>query len=312
VRIVSGTRAVRSHPVDALEIAAEVEALQRPQPEPVPEPAPAQVLEPEPVLAAAPEPAPVPEPTPELVSEPQPVLVSPPAPEPTPETAPERAPEPEATHAVASGTAADDISGLFASLRLDVPKVPEPTPQPEPEPIPPEPAPAEPHAAEHARERRDRLLLPVQNRALRGVKRNIVDLQNRCLEELRVDGSWIPDEALFGGAFDDDLAVMARESMIAGFAAAREVAGVSETPHPSGVSVESPAEEFVAALVAAVRAALERSRGAGTSARDTASGLSRVFRTWRTDEAERRVRLASEAAFDRGFRAALEALGVTV
>jgi DNA-binding response OmpR family regulator len=76
--------------------------------------------------------------------------------------------------------------------------------------------------------------------------------------------------------------------------------------------VESPAEEFVAALVAAVRAALERSRGAGTSARDTASSLSRVFRTWRTDEAERRVRLASEAAFDRGFRAALEALGVTV
>jgi hypothetical protein len=216
----------------------------------------------------------------------------------------------------------DDLSGLFAALRSEPVSeaVPSPPVRTREEAVPTRPvepstaasvAGAVPRPA-HGDEGRDRLLLPVQNRALRGVKRQIVDLQNRCLEELRVDETWSPDEALFVGAFTGDLDLLARESLVAGLAAARDAAGATETPHPAGVAVESPAEEFVDALLSAVRSSLERSRTAGSGARETASSLSRVFRTWRTDEAERRVRVASEAAFERGYRAALDALGVAV
>jgi DivIVA domain-containing protein len=321
VRIVSGARAVRSHPVDALEIAAEVEELQRPRQEPPPAPAVAPqpaVLEevvpeePEPVVAPLPEEAAV-------EVEPAEMVLAPPQAEESTEEIVLVAEEPQPE------SGGNDLSGLFAALR-DEPQSEPPALEPavvsqeklrparQSKAVAPVVAAVRDVTPPRARddELRDQLLLPIQNRALRGIKRDIVDLQNRCLEELRVEESWSPDEALFAGAFADDLDLLGRESLLAGFAAAREVAGAAETPHPAGVAFESPADEFVAALLAAVRGALERSRGAGTGARESASSLSRIFRTWRTDEAERRVRVVAEAAFDRGFRAALDSLGVTV
>ena len=43
---------------------------------------------------------------------------------------------------------------------------------------------------------RERLLLPAQNRALRTVKRHLVEAQNRALEDLRLTDGWEPDASI--------------------------------------------------------------------------------------------------------------------
>jgi hypothetical protein len=67
--------------------------------------------------------------------------------------------------------------------------------------------------------------------------------------------------------------------------------------------------EFRAALVEAAQGSVARSREAGAGNRETGSSLSRVFRAWRTDDAERRVQFASRAAYHVGLTAALAELG---
>jgi hypothetical protein len=97
--------------------------------------------------------------------------------------------------------------------------------------------------------------------------------------------------------------------MVAGFAAAAEMMGADQTPQPDSVEPGDPSVEFGVALVEAAQGSVARSRDAGAGHRETGSSLSRVFRSWRTDEAERRVQFASRAAYHVGLTAALAELG---
>jgi hypothetical protein len=65
-----------------------------------------------------------------------------------------------------------------------------------------------------------------------------------------------------------------------------------------------------AALGDAIGDALERTRASGGGARERSSAVGRVFRAWRTDEAERRVRRVAAASYHRGLLGGLAALGV--
>jgi hypothetical protein len=105
------------------------------------------------------------------------------------------------------------------------------------------------------------------------------------------------------------IVVLARESMVAGFAAAAEMTGADQTPKPDTADPGDPSVEFRAALLEAVQGSVARSREAGAGHRETGSSLSRVFRSWRTDDAERRVQFASRAAYHVGVTAALADLG---
>jgi hypothetical protein len=78
--------------------------------------------------------------------------------------------------------------------------------------------------------------------------------------------------------------------------------------------LEAPAEvgigaEFAAALEQAVEAAFERAAGTD-GPRKIGAAVSRVFRGWRTDEAERRVRFLAFKAYHDGVLAGLARIGV--
>lgn len=120
-------------------------------------------------------------------------------------------------------------------------------------------------------------LIPLQNAALRSIKRMLVDLQNEALEHLRTDGDWMPDE-VFTDRFDEAFAEL--------------------TLAATGEADTSASSAFGTDLYDAVSSAMERSRDAGAGERELAAATSKVFRTWRSDEAERRV--ADVAAVDLG------------
>ena len=151
----------------------------------------------------------------------------------------------------------------------------------------------------------------MQNRALRSVKRHLVEAQNRALEDLRLVEDWEPDANIVSDGITESLGMLARESLVAGFAAAAEMAEATETPQPEDVDPGDPSPEFAGALLEAAHGSVVRSRDSGAGQREVASSLSRVFRSWRTDEAERRVQFASRTAYHIGVAAALADLGVT-
>jgi hypothetical protein len=105
-------------------------------------------------------------------------------------------------------------------------------------------------------------VLGERNAALKEIKRSLVELQNETLEALRTDEDWVPDDAFtnrFGDAFSslDD---------------AKEVSSA-----------------FASDLHDSVLSALEDARASGKGSRAVAAAASKVFRTWRSDEAERRL-----------------------
>ncbi|MEA3503224.1 MAG: hypothetical protein U9R47_10645, partial [Actinomycetota bacterium] len=146
---------------------------------------------------------------------------------------------------------------------------------------------------------------------LRSVKRSLVEAQNQALENLRLIDGWEPDAAIVNGEVSVALTALARESMVAGFAAAAEMMGADESPQPADVEPGDPSIEFADALLEATKSSVERSRDSRAGNRETAASLSRVFRSWRTDEAERRVQFASRSAYHVGIAAALADLGAT-
>jgi hypothetical protein len=157
---------------------------------------------------------------------------------------------------------------------------------------------------------RERLLLPVTNQALREIKRRLVDLQNLTLEELRTDHDWAPEAPAFSAVFVDDLRTVTRESTVAGYAAASDLAEAPESPPAPAVVGSGESEGFGAALSEAVATAIRKARGGGAGPRQVAAAVSKVFRAWRTDDAERRVRMVAYAAYHAALLAALAALGV--
>jgi hypothetical protein len=236
--------------------------------------------EPEPELEPEPEPAPPTSEGPTVPIEPPPVS-APEAPEPTPE--------------------GDDVGALFASLRgtprpaITVhPTTPAETSLPEPT-VPPMTA-SEPIAHSEYLEVRDSRLLPITNRALRGVKKAVTDAQNVALDNLRTDESWQPESQALAEMMQADLKGLWAESYSAGHSAAEEMIGgkLKRGDTPSS----NAADEFAEDLAGAVSIALVDA-GEGLRARQTAT--SRVFRGWRTDEAERRVRQVALTGYHRGL-----------
>ena len=134
-------------------------------------------------------------------------------------------------------------------------------------------------------EEREVRLLPISNRALRGVKKAVTEAQNVALDSLRTDESWGPDEKSLADTMRADLIGLWAESYAAGHAVAEEMTGERlkrpDTPHSDA------ADDFGAALANAIDGALTE---AGTGLRERQSAASRVFRGWRSDEAERRIR----------------------
>jgi DivIVA domain-containing protein len=200
-----------------------------------------------------------------------------------------------------------DIDALFAKLRL--------TPEPEAEPVieespseiadepddeahPPDLHVVPPLDVADDFERRDRMLLPIENRGLRGVKRRIVELSS---------GEWRLGREFVVEMMGDELDAVLLDSFQAGHAAAAETIDKDE-PQLTGGPQQGAAEIFTADLHRDVQAVIERDSEGGS--RRMSSDVGRVFRSWRTDEAERHVRQAARRAFNDGLLAGYERLGV--
>lgn len=144
-------------------------------------------------------------------------------------------------------------------------------------------------------EDRDARLLPITNRALRGAKKSLTELQNIALDGLRTDDDWRPDEAVIAETLQAELISVWAESFSAGHAVAEEMTD-SKIKRPATPSADV-VSEFASALSSAVTKALEE---AGVGQRERQAAASRVFRVWRTDEAERRVREMAIRAYQLG------------
>jgi hypothetical protein len=197
--------------------------------------------------------------------------------------------------------APDDVGALFAALRgtteatITVRSVSEPEPEQTPTPVDTTPT-ASTQANTDIIENRDARLLPITNRALRGVKKAVTDAQNVALDSLRTDDSWHPEGPALADMMRADLIGLWAESYSAGHAAAEEMTGSKlrrrDTPPFDA------ADSFGEDLAGAVSHALI---DAGDGQREKQSATSRVFRGWRTDEAERRVRELALVGYHRGL-----------
>lgn len=156
-------------------------------------------------------------------------------------------------------------------------------------------------------ELRERLVLPVQNRALRRVKENLLELQNAALDGLRTSGAWEGGGVALA-SLAPALDPVAEEAAEAG---AQAVAAFTGGEPPAAVIgarsaglVQAMAEE----LTAQVDAAVGETSGAGPL--EVAAAVSRVFRAWRAEEAERWVRTVAYAAYHDSLLAGLAVAGV--
>lgn len=192
------------------------------------------------------------------------------------------------------------LDDLFARLRTGAssPQTPPPPPSDQAKAVADTPPPADPA---EAAELRQRLLLPVENDALRTCKRRLIDLQNQTLAAVHVDvGGWSVDPAVTRDVFEGAVATIVQAAYAAGHVAAGELTGRS-APSPPADTVPLPTvdlgAEFAARLVEAYRRAIAVEAGE----RETAAALTQVFRAWRTDEIERRLRPVAWAAYHHGL-----------
>jgi DivIVA domain-containing protein len=153
---------------------------------------------------------------------------------------------------------------------------------------------------------RDSRLLPITNRALRGAKKSITELQNIALDSLRTDEDWRPDADVVAAALHAELIGAWAESFAAGHGVAEEMTG-SKLKRPTTPQSSAPAD-FASALSEAVAVALSE---AGEGQRERQSAASRVYRVWRTDEAERRIRELAIHAYEQAIESSVSA-GSTV
>jgi DivIVA domain-containing protein len=233
----------------------------------------------------------------------------PPVSEPGPPPAPVAA-EPESVPAPAPKPV-DDVEALFASLRrpgerdaedpppsvtrsVETPSGPVQAAEPRPDPVR-SLAPSI-RVADDLIEERDGALLPITNRALRGIKKAVTEAQNVALDGLRTDSEWEPDRAAIAETLRADLITLWAESYTAGHDRAQAMAG-ARLKRPSTPATDSP-EVFGTDLVQNLKEQLSSS---SDGQRERQSAASKVFRAWRTDEAERRVRALALTGFHRGF-----------
>lgn len=273
VRIVSPSKSVTLKPVDADSFVAEVVALrsgtvEQPEDRPVVEP-PVELHKPVPRIPAAQTP-PISAPEPEAIAdvEPEPKTASAP-----PVVAAEKVdPAPQLKPPVGQ----DAIGSLFAQLKEDTGGAASSQPSVHSEQTidVTEAAPVEavdtPSSAVGVES-----LVPMQNAALRDIKRSLVDLQNDTLEHLRTDDDWLPPKK-YANKFGEAFASMA------------DAIG---THDKDGREAAAFQDDLLGALVSAI----EKSRDSGAGSRAVAAAASKVFRTWRSDEAERRVVASAES-----------------
>lgn len=148
-------------------------------------------------------------------------------------------------------------------------------------------------------ETRDRLLLPITNQALRAVKRVLTEAQNEALEQVRL-GRWDVQGEELEALVHDELVALSEESALAGAEAATEL-GVTGGPARSPQALPPP--ELGQDLADALRTALDN---AGSGSRERLAAVSRVFRGWRTDEAERRLRHLALSSYHHSLRDVLD------
>ncbi len=258
VKIVAPSKAVTLKPVDTDEIVAEVVAMRFAAAE-----AEAAALGP-----VAPE-------TVAVISPPKPMVV----PEPEP-AAVQVAPPPSAPSADPKPTS-DDIGSLFAKLRDEGRESDAGQTSDDPQTVPPSEGTAEERSDDAGgraslrapsssdNEKAQTPVAATHNAALKKIKKTLVDLQNETLEALRTDFSWVPS-AGFTDRFAEPFAEVADEA--------------------GSKSGKADASAFASDLEDAVTSAIEEARTAGKGDRAVASQASKVFRLWRTDEAERRLR----------------------
>ena len=230
-------------------------------------------------------------------------------------------PDPTVT-ALAVAATDDALGGLFASLRepddLNAALASAPDTKTsaasESEPVPVEqdvatiPAlPAVVDASEEALDLREQLLLPIMNRVLRDVKRQLTESQNLALEQLRTaSDEWEPDVGDLTELVHGDLTILAQESFAAGYDAVEVMTGESPgRPKSQKSDIPNRSGEFAEALANDLVKAAAKS----DAPRAASSAVSRVYRGWRTDTAERRVRGLARAAYHRGIVRALGVLG---
>jgi hypothetical protein len=293
VRVVPARR--REAAVEPEELVAEVRRLRGDTPPPTAAPSPSPA-EPEPEASPPP---PEEEPPP---AEPEP---APPPPD-LPAPAPVESPPP------------DEVADIFRRLRGEEPgpvAIPPPLEVPHPAVTPAAALPVEETPAPAASptrvltmadpfELRDRLLLPVTNRALRNLKRQLTELQNLALEELRVSGgSWRPPDDGFVEELRPDLVVLTAEAFSMGHTAAEELAG--QTMARPATPTRNEAADLARQLVDQLQGVMEGEE----SGRELSSAVSRVFRVWRTDEAERKVSDLAAVAFHQGLQGTLQRAG---
>ncbi len=155
---------------------------------------------------------------------------------------------------------------------------------------------------------RDRLLLPVTNRGLRAVKKHLVEEQNLALEELRLDAEgWGAPADRLRERLDADLTTLMSESIEAGHQAAEALVG-EDLPAPT-TDPATGTGDFVDALIGDLAQTLAEGRAAGQGDRELSAGVSKVFRIWRTDQAERRLRMLALGLYHSGVVAAMRSAG---
>ena len=214
----------------------------------------------------------------------------------------------------------DDLGMLFRELRIDEPATDGAT---RPLPVAVDAAAPEDEVSEDTPleallpaevvtpfELRDRVLLPITNRALRDVKRQLADVQNIQLDALKGDPSnWQPDRADLESRLAQELTVLQREAYVAGHHSASEImkpgSTTSRVDAPDGASVP-----FVSALFDEVVLTVQAGREVGQGAKDLGNAVSRVYRVWRTDEAERRIRHLAGLSYHNGLLRGFAEAGV--
>jgi len=253
-----------------------------------------------------------------VVESPQPapesVPAASPSPAPTEQAVPdadddEPGPEEVAPVQPPAGESADDVEALFASLRHGGEASAESPPEPDratpdtndPGELPESERPVEPAGPEGTNGTdwiavRDSRLLPITNRALRGVKKAMTEVQNVALDSLRTAEDWRPDEGSIADSIHAELVAVWSESFAAGHAVAEQMSG-DRLKRPATPASKAD-REFASDLADAVSTALDK---AGEGPRERQSAASRVFRVWRSDEAERRIRDIAVLGYETGI-----------
>ena len=209
----------------------------------------------------------------------------------------------------------DDLGSLFHELRVTDPP---PTTKPRQRVSAGENAVSEDTSVEdllppepiNAFEVRDTALLPITNRVLRDIKRQLADVQNLQLDELKNDpANWQPDRDALESRLAQELIVVQRESFSTGYSSASTLLALevdlARVDAPKGDTTQ-----FISALFDEVVLTVQASREAGSTAKALGADVSRVYRVWRTDEAERRLRHLAGAAYHNGLLKGLAAGGV--